>query len=68
MNRLSIIRRALGFSQAEMARRLGIGRRTYQEQEVAPDRRTVLAALAVARLFRPATSAGHRPRRGAAKP
>lgn len=68
MNRLARIRRALGLSQVEMARRLGVGRRTYQEQEVAPDRRTVLAALAVARLFNAATSAAPRRGRCTAKP
>lgn len=51
MNRLARIRRALGISQVEMARRLGVSRRYVQKQEAASraDRLVVLAALALAR-------------------
>lgn len=47
MNRLARIRRALGLSQIEMARRLGCSRRYLQEQEAgaSPSRIITLAAL-----------------------
>lgn len=65
MNRLRRCRQALGLSQEEMARRLGVSRRylIYQEQAPRPAKQISLAALGLTRLHSGARQKRTMPRR-----